>query len=133
MTVLYEERHENESWLMWKLGNFLSIDSDYIKSIGFAWIFKENGKWVFTPRITGEDSMYFNAVFFIRFLLPFGIFWGIRWSESSSKKALWQAGIGFKLNGRFAITFRVQSDDSAEAGYNSPNPGQAKGFEYGGH
>ena len=69
----------------------------------------------------------------VRLSLPFDVRFGIRWSGSSTAKAILQTGIGFKGNGRFAPTFRIQSDDSSAAGYNSPNPGQARGWEYGGH
>jgi hypothetical protein len=130
---LYENRHPGESWLMWKLGNLLTIPQEWIKSIGIAWGFQEQGKWNFVPRITGNDGLYFNALFFLRLSLPFDIRLGIRWSDSMTKRALFQCGIGFKLNGRFAITFRFQSDVSAAAGTNSPNYGHAQGFEYGTH
>lgn len=118
---------------MYWLGNITAINSDYIKSVGIAWLFKEDGKWTFKPRITGEQSLFFNAVFFIRLSLPSGLFLSIRWTANSSKKALWQSGIGWKLNGRFAILFRVQSDETAAAGVTGPNTGQATGFNYGTH
>ena len=41
------------------------LDDSKIKTIGIAWLFKEQGKWNFTPRITG-DAQYYNAVFFVR-------------------------------------------------------------------
>lgn len=130
---IQEVRHEGEPWLMYWLGNILSIDSDWIKSVGIAWLFKEHGKWVFTPRVTGQQSLFFNSVLFLRLSLPLGIFWSVRWSANSAVKALWQAGIGFKLNGRFAILFRFQSDETSAAGVTGPNTGQATGFNYGTH
>ena len=130
---LYEDRHPNEPWLLWKLGNLLTIPQEWVKSFGVVWGFKENGKWCWMPRITGEDSLYFNGILFIRLSLPFDIRFATRWSEKSNVAAFFQCGFGFKLNGRFAITLRIQSDKSAEAGTNSPNHGQAQGFEYGGH
>lgn len=130
---LYEERHPNEPWLLWKLGNLLTIPQEWVKSIGVVWGFKENGKWCWKPRVTGEDSLYFNGICFIRLSLPFDIRFACRWSDKTDTAAFFQCGVGFKLNGRFAITLRIQSDDSAEIGTNSPNYGQAKGFEYGGH
>jgi len=111
----------------------LLLDTNTIKSKGIAWLFKENGVWNLIPRITGNVSQFYNAIFFLRFSLPFGIFTMFRWKETSNKKAFLQLGIGWKLNGRFGITARIQSDDSAEAGESGPNYGQAKGFEYGTH
>ena len=130
---IQENRHPGELWLMYWLGNVTAIDSDYVRSIGIAWLFKENDKWRFAPRITGNGSLFYNAVFFVRFSLPFGLFWSIRWAESTTKKSIWQSGIGCKLNGRFAILFRVQSDKSSAAGVTGPNFGQATGFNYGTH
>lgn len=104
------------------------IDADLVKTIGIAWIFRENGKWNLTPRITG-DHQYYNAQFFIRFGLPFAFFFGLRFS----KHALGQFGLGWKQNGRFAIHFRFQTDESAARGTTSPNYGQASGWDYGEH
>ena len=44
------------------------LDDSKIKTIGIAWIFRENNHWNVTPCITG-DAQYYNAVFFIRFNL----------------------------------------------------------------
>ena len=41
------------------------LDDSEIKTIGIAWIFRENNHWNVTPRITG-DAQYYNAMFFIR-------------------------------------------------------------------
>lgn len=131
--MITESRHLNESWLLWKLGNLTAIDDKYVKSIGIAWLFKECGQWDFKPLVTGNDSLFYNAVFFLRLALPFGIFFGFRWSSSSTKKALMQCGIGWKLNGRLAVLFRIQSDESAAQGTSGPNYGQATGFNYGKH
>ena len=128
-----ESQHEGEPWLLYKIGNLTAIDEDWVRSVGVAWLFKEGGRWKFTPRITGNTSLFYNAVFFVRLSLPFGVFWSIRWSGSSAKKALWQAGIGWKLNGRLAVLFRFQSDASSAAGVTGPNVGQSGGFEYGTH
>lgn len=133
LTFSYEDRHTNESWLMWKLGNALVVPREWVKSIGIVWGFKENDKWCFKPRITGQDSLYFNGVIFLRFSLPFDIRLGIRWSGRTDRASLWQGGLGFKLNGRFAPTFRVQSDDSAAAGTSSPNYFDGVGWNYGSH
>lgn len=96
-------------------------------------MFKEDSKWIFVPRITGNQSLFYNAVFFVRLSLPFGNFGSFRWSPRTDKKALFQTGIGWKLNGRLAILFRVQSDKTSAAGVTGPNLGQATGFDYGTH
>lgn len=146
-----EQQHPREPhWLYW-LGNATAIDDTWIKSIGIAWLFKDKVplhrgfrsdlfepaplgiKWIFTPRITGEQSLFFNAVFFFRLCWRPGVFFSFRWSGSSTKKALFQCGIGWKLNGRFAFILRIQSDETSAAGSSSPNTGQATGFNYGTH
>lgn len=133
---IQEERHQGESWLIWKLGNLLSVDEDYTKGYGLAFGFKENSKWNFIPRFTKDDSLFYNAILFFRLVtlfgfIPVGFFFGFRWSGSTTKKAYLQSGIGIKGNGRFAILFRVQSDPSAATGYNAPNYGQSIGWEFG--
>lgn len=130
---IQEQRHDGELWLLYKVGNLTAIDSDLVRSVGIAWLFKEGGVWRFKPRVTGNVSLFYNAVFFLRLSLPFGLFWSIRWSSSKTKKALWQAGIGWKLNGRLAVLFRFQSDASSAAGVTGANFGQSGGFEYGTH
>lgn len=132
----------------------LLLDTDSIESVGVAWLFKEGGEWRFKPCITGERSLYFNAVFFVRYstwapaffaqaittlitgwwwLMLFGLFASVRWSASTTAKALLQVGAGWKLNGRIAVLLRVQSDASSAAGSSGPNYGQATGFNYGTH
>ena len=133
MSRIVEERHQGEPWLLWKVGNLTVIDSDWVRSVGIAWLFKEDSKWNFLPRITGNTSLFYNAVFFIRLSIPCGLFWSFRWSGSRDCKALWQAGFGWKLNGRLAVLFRFQSDVSSAAGVTGPNTGQSGGFEYGTH
>jgi hypothetical protein len=77
-------------------------------------------------------SLYYNGALFVRFNFPFGIFVGIRWSgKDTSRKEFLHLGFGHKLNGDFAATFRIQSDDSAAGGTYGPNVGQAKGWEGG--
>jgi len=77
-------------------------------------------------------SLFYNAALFVRFNLPFGIFLGIRWAgKDPSRKEFFQCGLGHKLNGDFAATFRFQSDDSAAGGTYGPNVGQASGWSAG--
>lgn len=128
-----ESQHPNEPWLLYWLGNATAIDDGYVKSIGIAWLFKEGGQWKFMPRITGQQSLFFNAVFFLRLSLPLGIFASVRWSPATDKKSLLQTGFGWKLNGRLGILMRIQSDKTSAAGVTGPNLGQATGFNYGPH
>jgi hypothetical protein len=122
----------NPNWYTKLTNSFpLMLDDKYILSNGIAWLFKENNKWVFIPRLTGNAHQYFNAVLFIRLALPPSIFLQIRFTSNR----LFQFGIGWKLSGRFAVHFRFQTDASAAAGYHVglPNTDQASGFNYGGH
>lgn len=140
------------------------LDAKSVKSVGIAWLFKEGGRWVFSPRITGDVALFYNAVIFVRYTITpltgwvwflvtmmnvaliltghwhpplwlpyvFGVFVHIRWAEDWRRSFL-QTGVGWKLNGRFAPLFRLQSDASAAAGVTGPNYGQATGFEFGPH
>ena len=109
------------------------LDTDVIKSIGIAWLFKEAEKWNFIPRITGNVSQFYNAIFFLRLTFPFGIFAAFRWSEATDTKAFLHVGLGWKLNGRIGITCRIQSDESAAEGESGHNYSQSVGFNYGTH
>jgi hypothetical protein len=129
---IIESQHPGEPTWLWRLGNWTAIDSDTVKSVGIAWLFKEGGKWRFMPRITGNVALFYNAVFFLRLSFPLGIFWTIRWMVEGAH-AYWQAGVGWKLNGRFAPLLRIQGDAAAAAGVTGPNVGQATGFNYGTH
>ena len=137
MTRIVEMQHPGEPAWLWRFGNSTAIDSDRVGSLGFAWGFRENGRWFWLPRITGNRSLFFNALLFLRVtwvvFLPVGLFASVRWSPSSTAKALLQLGAGYKLNGRLAVLFRVQSDATSAAGVTGPNSGQAPGFEYGTH
>lgn len=111
------------------------IEDTTVESQGIAWGFKENGKWVFIPRLTGNAHQFFNAIFFMRLTFPLGLFVQIRWSDKLVGKQFIQYGFGYKNSGRIAVLCRVQSDASSAIGYHEglPNLGQAQGFEYGGH
>ena len=153
-----EVRHPGEPWLSYWLGNLTAIDDKYVKSIGIAWLFKEGEKWMFMPRITGRQSLFFNAVFFLRYTIApptiimsllsvychslwpllFGVFFSIRWAKigpvlGGKPRSFLQAGIGYKLNGRFGLLLRMQNDISSASGVTGANVGQAKGFNYGPH
>ena len=107
------------------------LDDKYVKTIAIAWLFTEQGKWKFMPRLCRENWQYVNAMFSVRFGFPFAFFMQIRWSNTR----LAQFGIGWKDSGRFAIHCRFQTDASAANGYHTgmPNTDQAHGFEYGRH
>ena len=109
------------------------LDDSKIKTIGIAWLFRENNRWNVTPRITG-DAQYYNAMFFMRIGLPFALFFMIRWSATGRRQFI-QFGIGWKQNGRFAIHRRIQSDASSAIGYHAglPNTDHVTGFDYGKH
>ena len=141
MTRSYEDRHPGESWLLWKLGNWTAIPQEWIESRAFAWGFQRQSVWDWKPVVTGNNSLYFNGLLFIRLSFPFDIRFGTRWSGRTTAislfgknlPTLFQCGLGWKLNGRFAPTFRFQSDKSAMAGTNSPNYLNGIGWEYGSH
>lgn len=124
----YPKTYNPPHWFDKYLNKFpFCVDADYIKTIGIAWIFKENNKWNYIPRITGSHQ-YYNAQFFLR------IGWlGVWFHTRLSKTNLLQIGIGWKQNGRFGIHFRFQTDKSAAEGTTSHNYGQASGWDYGEH
>lgn len=114
------------------LNNAIAIDDTLVKSIGFAWGFQESGKWRWVPRITGNRSQYYNAILFVRVSFPFDLRLQIRWAgKDPTKREYFQCGLGWKMNGRFAITCRVPTDENSSRGAKFPNIGQAWGWEYG--
>lgn len=72
-------------------------------------------------------SLFYNGHFFVRISFPFGIW--LHWKPYSDLRV--QLGIGWKLNGRFGVVARVQSDDEAAAGTHGPNFGQARKWDRG--
>jgi hypothetical protein len=121
---LLEERHPGENWLLWKIGNWTTINVERVRSWAWAWGNEYNGKfqrWGFTWRTAdgctyAPEALFFNAAWFARYVYPFGVFVQIRWSGRSDRKAYLHIGIGYKLNGRFGFLLRVQSDDSSTDG-----------------
>jgi len=80
----------------------------------------------------GTASLYYNAALFVRLTLPFGVFIGVRWAgKDPHAREYLQLGLGTKLNGDFAATFRIQSDRSAARGTTGPNVGQSEGWSGG--
>ena len=96
--------------------------------------FKRAGSWVwFDLRRTQSPQMFRNGMVCLRLMLPIWIGLQIRWSgDPLSARAYLQTGIGWKLNGRFAITLRVEGDAAAAAGVLAPNTDQAAGWNEGG-
>lgn len=80
-----------------------------------------------------DASLYYNGIIFFRVMLPFFIGIHIRWSGSTTVKAFLQTHIGWKKNGDFAITFRIQSDEAAAIGTYGHNFNQAQGWSCGTH
>lgn len=78
------------------------------------------------------ESLFRNGLFYFRLTRPFGIFLHIRWC-AFCRRAFLQSGIGWKLNGRFAVLLRIQSDQSAAEGVHGRNFGQASGWSEGNH
>jgi hypothetical protein len=114
---------------------FFCIDDELVQSLGIAIGFKLNNEWAWVPKFSRNERNFMNAIFFLKFSFPFGIFMQIRWSDNPShRRQFWQGGIGWKKNGRFGILCRVQNDNSAAIGYHVglPNTDQAQGFNYGG-
>ena len=97
--------------------------------------YKVDGKWKWGDIEFGKaggDSLFYNGIFCIRLLLPFFIGFGIRWAgKDPSAREFLHFAFGWKLNGEFAIEFRIQSDESSAAGATSPNYGQAFGWNKG--
>ena len=107
------------------------LDDSKIKTVGVAWLFKEQAKWNLTPIITSNDAQFYNAQFFIRYGLPFALFFHMRISSTR----LFQCGIGWKQTGRIAVICRLQTDVSSAAGYHAglPNTDHASAWDYGKH
>jgi hypothetical protein len=133
-------RHEefDKRFPAW-LNDFLNkwpwcLDEDSIKSFAIVWGFKREGKWVWIPeRAPNDGAQFYNGIACLRLNWPIGIFFQVRWSGSTTRKSLLQCGIGWKVIGRIGLVLRVQSDESSAVGYNTPNTGQAQGWDYGPH
>lgn len=98
-----------------------AVHVESVRTIAFSF-----GPWGWARE--GDRSLFYNGLFFVRLIWPLGIFASVRWSGRTDRKAFLQLGFGWKLNGRAAITFRVQSDRTGARGVNGPNIGQATGW-----
>lgn len=117
------------------IGNATALPVDVVHSlIALQLGYTVNDRWRIGHIAVGDEetqSLFYNAVIFVRIAWPFGIFIGIRWSGSTTKKAYLQTGTGWALNGRWKLLFRIQSDPASAAGVSGPNSGQAVGWEQG--
>ncbi|MHB8727574.1 MAG: hypothetical protein ACYC9K_00890 [Sulfuricaulis sp.] len=81
-----------------------------------------------------DASLYYNGILFIRVMLPFFIGLHVRWSgDPAVKKQYMQTHIGWRKNGDFVITFRIQCDASSAIGTYGQNVNQAQGWSCGCH
>jgi hypothetical protein len=96
-----------------------------------GYISAETGKWVWIDFTNQYPQMFRNGMFCIRFMLPFCICLQVRWSADASP-SYFQTIIGWKLNGRFGLSFRFEDDPSAAAGVLQVNTDQASGWNEGG-
>lgn len=69
-----------------------------------------------------------NAALFVQLRLPFWV--GIQIRPFTKK--YFQCGFGWKGNGRLAVLFRFQTDESSAVGMDGPNYGQATYMNDGG-
>lgn len=124
----------------------LALDPRRVKSLlTLAWGFEEpygyGGQlvyqWTWLPMVgLGKDSetqsLFYNAMLFVRIMWPSFIGVGIRWGGRGGKRREFlQVYAGWKLNGRLGAAFRIQSDESGARGTMGPNSGQATGWRYG--
>ena len=126
-------------WWPWldKLGDMTAIDPAKVHSlISFCWgagtVEKPNLLY-FRIRFLGPspEALYENGLVFVRVARPFFLGFMLRWGGKDAHPAFLQTHIGWKLNGRLALVFRLQSDASAEVGMDVLNLGQAQGFAIG--
>jgi hypothetical protein len=99
----------------------LCLDSDSIRTL-LSLAHDEEG--LYHP---GSQSLFYNGYWFVRLTLPFGV-----WLHLKPLVNLrLQCGAGWALNGRFKLTLRKQSDESAAAGVSGKNYNQAVAWQRG--
>ena len=117
-----EEFNSRFAWVNALLNSWpLLVDTDSIRTIlCLSW--DEQG--IYSP---GSQSLFYNGAVMMRLTLPFGV-----WLHLKPLRNLrFQCGLGWKLNGRIALTVRFQTDASAAAGVSGRNFGQAAGWARG--
>lgn len=116
--------NEGRSWLDDLLNCWpFCLDADGVKT--FAVSFGAGPGWHFHRE--DRTSLFYNGVLFLRFCWPFGMWFHFK----PVSYGRFQCGVGWKLNGRVAILFRIQSDAAAARGVTGPNLGQATAWERG--
>lgn len=121
------EYHAQGTWYgrLWdEFNNWLAVDVDGMWIWGWAW--DSHGPWVVNDT-REHKSNFWNGYVMLRLCWPLGVF--VHLKPLRNRRI--QFGAGWKVNGRFTLTFRVQSDESAARGTHSPNHGQASGWDRG--
>jgi hypothetical protein len=109
------------AWLNWLLNHWpLCLDMDGIRTVAVAW----DADGVYMP---GARSLFYNGFVMVRLVFPFGVWLHVK----PARDHRLQMGLGWKLNGRFGVTLRWQTDASAAAGVSGPNYGQASAWARG--
>jgi hypothetical protein len=67
------------------------------------------------PETGGVPPLFWNGALMLRLVWPVGVFVQIRWSGKTDRRAYWQGGIGWKVNGRFGLICRIPSSDASAA------------------
>lgn len=121
------ETNHNNDWRdqLLNIWPFL-IDSESIYSLFRCGICRNENLWHAWGTTDTGSSLFYNGAVFVRVMLPFWIGIHIRFG-----KRYLQAGLGWKLNGRFGIICRIQTDESSAQGTHGPNYGQASGWDCG--
>lgn len=107
------EYHYGGDWRD-KILNAFAMDVDRIRTVVLAW----DAQGIYRPE---ARSLYYNGYAMARLNWPLGVFLHLK----PLRNLRIQLGIGWKLNGRFALIARAQSDKSAAVGVHGPNIGQA--------
>jgi hypothetical protein len=116
-----EHNHPVHPWIDRLLNSrWLCLDDARMRT----WAVARDAQGWYLP---GRASLYYNGYFMVRLCWPVGVFVHVRWSPV----ARLQLGVGFKLNGRFGLIARYQTDADAAKGVHGPNHGQATGFDRG--
>lgn len=117
------EYHHGGNWIDRLLNAWpFCLDADSISTAAIAW--DEEG--IYRP---GSVSLFYNGYVFLRLTFPLGFWLHLK----PIPDARFQCGAGWKLNGRFGLTLRWQTDAKAAAGAheNAPNLGQASAWARG--
>jgi len=105
-------------WLNWLLNQPpFCVDTDTLKSVALAW----DAEGLYMP---GNRSLFYNGFVMVRLIFPFGVWLHVK----PARDRRLQLGLGWKLNGRLGLTLRWQTDQSAAAGVQGPNYGQASAW-----